>query len=247
MNAKQDRQGVRRAADLEQKYSFGSVFKNQDSKNKEQSERLDAQNMSMEQFRQYAISYFGKMETAMSKLTEENQTLSENLGKYWETVYPVGSVYVSLNEDDPATLFGGSWERIKDTFLLSAGDRFAAGTMGGEAEHELTTEEMPGHTHERGTMDIVGTFSGRPHTSGNITYGGALTAGDDNTGAFSLTTGGGSVSNNGVAESSTSSADDLMDFQASRSWTGETSSVGGSTAHNNMPPYLAVYMWKRMA
>lgn len=26
-----------------------------------------------------------------------------------------------------------------------------------------------------------------------------------------------------------------------------TSSVGGSQPHNNMPPYLAVYMWKRTA
>lgn len=26
-----------------------------------------------------------------------------------------------------------------------------------------------------------------------------------------------------------------------------TNATGGSTAHNNMPPYLAVYMWKRIA
>lgn len=67
MNAKQDRQGVRRAADLEQKYSFGSVFKNQDSKNKEQSERLDAQNMSMTQFKSFSTN---KMEMLQGSLTD---------------------------------------------------------------------------------------------------------------------------------------------------------------------------------
>ena len=36
-------------------------------------------------------------------------------------------------------------------------------------------------------------------------------------------------------------------FDASKSWTGATSSIGGNGNHNNMPPYLAVYMWKRVA
>ena len=36
-------------------------------------------------------------------------------------------------------------------------------------------------------------------------------------------------------------------FNAANSWTGATSSVGSGTAFNNMPPYLAVYVWKRTA
>ena len=39
---------------------------------------------------------------------------------------------------------------------------------------------------------------------------------------------------------------DVTKFDASRSWTGATSAVGGSASHNNMPPYLAINMWKRI-
>lgn len=41
----------------------------------------------------------------------------------------------------------GTWEQIKDRFLLGAGDSYADGETGGEAEHVLTTNEMPSHAH----------------------------------------------------------------------------------------------------
>lgn len=61
--------------------------------------------------------------------------------------YPVGAVYISAKPDSPASLFGGTWERLKDRFLLGAGDTYAAGTVGGEATHKLTASEIPAHTH----------------------------------------------------------------------------------------------------
>lgn len=61
--------------------------------------------------------------------------------------YPIGSVYISYNATNPATLFGGTWERKKDVFFLAAGDAFAPNTSGGEATHVLTINEMPSHNH----------------------------------------------------------------------------------------------------
>ena len=62
-------------------------------------------------------------------------------------VYPVGSVYMSFNNVSPATFFGGTWEQIKDTFLLAVGDTYTAGQSGGAATVQLQTNEMPAHLH----------------------------------------------------------------------------------------------------
>ena len=64
-----------------------------------------------------------------------------------DLIYPIGAIYLSVSATNPATLFGGKWEQIKDRFLLAAGDTYAIGTTGGEATHKLTVNEMPSHAH----------------------------------------------------------------------------------------------------
>lgn len=49
--------------------------------------------------------------------------------------HPVGSYYWSSNATSPAALFGGTWEQVKDRFILAAGDSYAAGATGGVATH----------------------------------------------------------------------------------------------------------------
>ena len=78
--------------------------------------------------------------------------------------HPVGSYYTPDKDTEPAEIFGfGTWERVKGVVLLGADeDSYPAGSEGGEAEHTLTVEEMPSHTH--GLMRYTGTddnnFSG---------------------------------------------------------------------------------------
>lgn len=50
-----------------------------------------------------------------------------------DTIYPVGSIYISTNSTSPATLFGGTWAQIQDTFLLASGSTYTAGNTGGNA------------------------------------------------------------------------------------------------------------------
>lgn len=130
--------------------------------------------------------------------------------------YPVGSVYLSVTDTDPATLFGGTWERLKDLFLLAAGDTYAAGATGGEATHALSASELPSHAH---------TLPGHTFNWGT---------GIDNT----------VYAKDAVATSGTVTGNRLYTMQSS--WN-KSSNTGSGAAHNNMPPYLAVYMWKRTA
>ena len=64
-----------------------------------------------------------------------------------DAFYPVGSIYMSANNVDPATIFGGTWEKVEGRFLLGAGSGYTLGTTGGEANHTLTVNEMPKHVH----------------------------------------------------------------------------------------------------
>jgi hypothetical protein len=79
-------------------------------------------------------------------------------------------------------------------------------------------------------MNITGRASFQPE---NNTLLGAFLA--STTGGVGIA-GGGSKFYGGATE-----------FDASRSWTGETSSVGNNQPHNNMPPYEVAYCWKRIA
>lgn len=79
---------------------------------------------------------------------EEMPALQGNPDDFINLVYPVGSIYMSVNDVSPSILFGGSWEKIEDTFLLASGSTFALGQTGGEKTHALTVSEMPSHKHQ---------------------------------------------------------------------------------------------------
>ena len=117
--------------------------------------------------------------------------------------YPVGAIYLSVIDANPAALFGGTWERIGGRFLLGADATYTAGSTGGEAEHTLTVGEMPKHNHDVDNLNA----------SGNATPFMTVQAQDKK--GF-----GGNV---------------------------KTMYAGGNQPHNNLPPYLAVYMWRRTA
>lgn len=134
--------------------------------------------------------------------------LAEKFASIIDVVYPVGSIYMSVNAADPSKLFSGtSWEKLEGRFLLGSSSTYTNGSTGGEATHTLTFSEMPTHRHS-----IYYPNAGGPYGDANISYPGG----------------------SGI----------------NKTWQAEmckTESAGDSVAHNNMPPYLVVNMWKRIS
>lgn len=153
-----------------------------------------------------------------------------------DLIYPVGSIYMSVNSTSPQTLFGGTWQQIQDTFLLASGSTYTAGATGGSATHTLTTTELPAHTH--GSKSLTGTFQIRRAGSGGGTD--VIAA---QTGTVTRTANGGDTVASAMSVTSASHKRDLITIDN----THEHDSVGGDTAFSILPPYLVVYMWKRTA
>ena len=91
--------------------------------------------------------------------------LKEN---FLNLVYPVGSIYWSSKNTNPATLFGGTWTQIKDKFILAAGDYYSNGATGGAATVTLTVSNMPSHSHSFTPSGNVSSHSHSFTPSGNV-------------------------------------------------------------------------------
>ena len=149
--------------------------------------------------------------------------------------YAVGDIFVTTRSGNPATLLGyGTWSQIKDRFLLAAGDTYTAGDTGGSATmahthttagHQLTVSEMPSHGGHVYNEARGGNWKGFLSSSNATSYGSRgrgwnVTAGNELHPAGDNLGGGGSHSH------------------------GDT---GAASNADNMPPYMAVYMWLRTA
>lgn len=100
------------------------------------------------------------VDTADVGVINSNMDLIDSAyGRILSSVYPVGSIYMSVASTSPATLFGGTWVQLKDRFLIGAGGSYSAGATGGATTHTLTVAEMPSHNHS---------FTGSAVTSGGI-------------------------------------------------------------------------------
>ena len=117
------------------------------------------------------------------------------------SVYPVGSIYMSMTYKSPASFLGGTWQQIFEKFLFASGSNrsyYNIGDTGGEFEHKLTMDEV-------------------------IQYGMWISD---------------------PAAKYNSQID--LNFNAGSTY-GIRTYNHDAVSHNNMPPYLVVYMWKRTA
>ena len=100
------------------------------------------------------------------------------------TIYPVGSIYISINNVNPTTYFGGTWIAFGAGQTLVGVDTAqtefnTVEKSGGAKTHTLTTSEIPAHEHaistgagqaiSTGTGTTTG-IMGLSANTGNTTY-----------------------------------------------------------------------------
>lgn len=137
-------------------------------------------------------------------------------------LYPVGSIYTNAdNATNPATLLGfGTWEtfgagRVPVGFDTSQTEFNTAGKTGGAKTHTLTEAQLPSVS---GSFVIHGQENGTLFAAKSGKATGTLFSGKYG---------------------------NLNYYSGSQSYTNPGFAFGGGQAHNNLQPYVVVYMWRR--
>ena len=170
--------------------------------------------------------------------------------------YPVGSIYMSVVDTNPAELFGGTWEAMPGRVLVGAGVsdfdiNYVAGTTGGSRSRTLSSSNIPKHTH---TVEIKQTAATHNHRNGVYDEAAA--------GNGPLSTNYGAVKMHPTATQHVMAADSSAFGTSTQLYMGYTSETSAVHTHevtvgyygaknpteiSVMQPYLVVYMWKRTA
>ena len=158
-----------------------------------------------------------KANGALEAVNVTNQALESFKAQYIDVIYPVGSIYMSVNNVNPKTLFGGTWEtwgsgRVPVGVDTSDSNFNAVEKTGGASTHTLTIDQLPSHDHGLNfhTHEIPD-LSSETESAGEHEYTIITTA---NTTGEAI---------------------------------GNTATAGMDSAHNNLQPYITCYMWKRTA
>ena len=150
-------------------------------------------------------------------------------------LFPIGSIYINVNTTNPGTIFGGTWEQIKDKFLLCSGNTYSNGTTGGSATHlhstaaiALTEAQMPRHTHN-------GLYWYNPDEPGSV-----VTLNTGTYGYHLYWDGKGNTTTQGSGANESA-------MRVGKTGSGQTHTHGNTGSTSTLPPYLAVTVWKRIA
>ena len=161
--------------------------------------------------------------------------------------WPVTSIFFGYNATNPATLLGGgTWVQIAQGQMLVGQnpadvDFDTLGDTGGEKRHTLIPSEMPGHSHGPGTYGTGSTGSGHTH---GFNFRSLATTNTTGGSAVRVTDIQNALGSSGAAtavDTNTSGSGHTHDVN------GNSGSTGGDNSHQNMPPYLTVYIWRRTA
>lgn len=132
-------------------------------------------------------------EDDIDALETDVASLETALNNIWDTIYPVGAVYLSYTSTSPADLFGGTWEQITNGYLRAgtSASNYTSGSNTVTGSHTLTVSQIPSHGHSTLNYGVI-------VSQGGIQTGSGYTTGSENFGyqpgsAFTIgNTGGGS-------------------------------------------------------
>lgn len=166
--------------------------------------------------------------------------LKDYIQSFIKTMYPVGSIYMSVNATNPSAYFGGTWVawgagRVPVGINTADGNFNTVEKTGGAATVALSAAQMPAHTHGVGTLAAA---SGGAHTHNLKNQKAAWGVdGGGNRVLVDATSGYTAVTN----KATTSAGGHAHTIS------GATASAGSGSAHSNLQPYIVCYMWKRTA
>lgn len=180
--------------------------------------------------------------------------------------WPIGSIYMSVSNIEPSTLFGGTWEPIRGRFLIGCGSEvsIAPGEQGGSWAHNITVDHLPAHHHH---IDFLSQYTIadiflRRYDGERVTVmsWAAATDGLDETAnknylpaawnyRYSLRGSSSPDEEQMIPEPSKYYTSNVAADQTPHGHqiTGDTQNTGASNALDVHPPYLGVYMWKRIS
>lgn len=165
--------------------------------------------------------------------------LKDYIQSFIKTMYPVGSIYMSVNATNPSTYFGGIWVawgagRVP-VGINTADTNFATVEQtGGASTVTLTSTQIPSHTHAKGTL---ATASAGAHTHTLNLQKTAWSGSSGNRVVVDSSSGYTALTNNATASAGAHT----------HTISGSIAATGGGGAHSNLQPYIVCYMWKRTA
>ena len=146
------------------------------------------------------------------------------VSQFVEMIYPVGSIYMSASATSPETLFGGTWAQINGRFLIGTGTPENNDDGASPGNYNYAAGSKGGEATHKLT---IGEMPSHTHDMPNP---------DWTSGEYTMTWPAWSSLYKATQQSTTITCAP-----------GSTQNRGDSQPHNNIPPYLAVYMWQRTA